>query len=721
MASLQLQCAKPPATNNIITNWHQLCRPELLERIASFLPHNEVVLALRQLDKATAAALNLSRHKTVKASEPLPVWAYAGLGRVPFEQLAVARSAEQRRQVVRLAARTAGSLEAVEAALKAMDLRLGGWVFIAAAELPNDGAAVQLLRQLAATASGTASTASTATCLPLPAGETLNAAAAAGNIEACTWLLTQNDTRRLCPAAACAAARAGHARLATWLTEQSSVRTLDVCKLLAAAAHGCNVNDLTMLYDVYWRSLVGPRVVKPEADEPSAAFRPPKRVAARRDGLKCTFDHCSFEQALAAAAGSPSPDWLRKLDTLLSLHCGGEELGRQVLSRCRTTLSQVFGAAAAAAPDGLSRVRLLWEERGWRPADGLKAALVAAAARGDAQGLQSLVQVTGQGPLRSEDCFEILQGAVERGQLEVLHTLRRDHGVRCVAWGRYRRLLQDAAIGGHAGVARWLVEEVAADVEVPDWALQEHAAKHAKQRGGALTPPGVQGDGGGGNDRAGRAAVLLSESVAEITAGGCQMGLPEVVAYALGLGQRALTDEWKAWLWMQAARAASPPVLRLLAGAGIPPRWHDRAVYSSAAGDRPTLRMLTRLRCGEPGAHLALIALLEDPAVPLGELRWLLEGGGGGEEQHGGGGIIISSSGIPGGSQTQETVRLGQSRGPAAEALLSQESEWQQALEAVRRRGESGSIDVKAVRTWLEGWRQSQEPGHGRSGVKQGS
>ncbi|KAG2432147.1 hypothetical protein HXX76_009070 [Chlamydomonas incerta] len=691
------------ATSKCSSTWHQLCCPELLERIASFLPHNEVVLALRPVDKPTAAALSLARHKIVKASEPLPVRAYAGLGRVPFEQLAVASSAEQRRHVVRLAACTAGSLEAVEAALKAMDLQLGAWMFTAAAELPNDGAAVQLLSLLAATAAGKP-------CLPL-SDETLSAAATAGNFKACKWLLEQKKRRcSWSQAAACAAARAGHASLATWLTERSPERMMFVCELLADAAHGCNVNELTMIYTVYWRSLAGPRVVDPEADEPAAAFCPDNTLAVRRDGFKCVFSYYFFEQALAAAAGSPNPDWLRKLDTLLSLHCGGEELGRQVLSRCGSTLSLVFGAAAASAPDGLSRVRLLWVERGWRPADGLKAALEAVAARGDARGLQYLVQDlgarVGEGPQRYESCFDILLSAVVGGQLEMLRTLRRDHDVRCVVLARYRKLLQDAGRWGHVDVARWLVEEAAADVEVPDGAVQEHAA----QLGGALPPPGVLGDQGGGDDRAGRVAALMSNTVLELAAGASLGGRPEVVAYGLGLGQWALGDQWKSWLWMRAARAASLTGLRLLAGAGIPQAWNYRAVYSSAADDRPTLRMLARLRCGAPDAHLALIALLEDPTVPLGELRWLLEGGG------------SSSSGAPGGVKTRQAVRLA-SRGPAAEALLSQESEWQRALEAVRRRDESGGGggDVEELRAWMEGWRQSQEPGRGQSGVKRGS
>lgn len=119
----------------------------------------------------------------------------------------------------------------------------------------------------------------------------------------------------------------------------------------------------------------------------------------------------------------------------------------------------------------------------------------------------------------------------------------------------------------------------------------------------------------------------------------------------------------------------------------------QESVYCEARRDVAMIRALARLRfCGDD-CLTSLELLLEDPAVPLDELRWLLEGDGGGGEPGGEGG-----AGGPSGGQAARAPEPG----PAARRVLRDERVWEWMLEAVRRRGQGEAALV--VEAWLEGW-----------------
>ena len=124
------------------------------------------------------------------------------------------------------------------------------------------------------------------------------------------------------------------------------------------------------------------------------------------------------------------------------------------------------------------------------------------------------------------------------------------------------------------------------------------------------------------------------------------------------------------------------------------------ALYKSMKGDVSMIRALARLRFCGPDCHIALTSLLGDPAVPLDEIRWLLEGDGGG----GGGGEAGAEGGAAGPSEGP-TPTAAPKPGPAASLVLRDEALWQQVLEAAGRRGQGQAAGE--VRAWLEGWRQA--------------
>ena len=129
----------------------------------------------------------------------------------------------------------------------------------------------------------------------------------------------------------------------------------------------------------------------------------------------------------------------------------------------------------------------------------------------------------------------------------------------------------------------------------------------------------------------------------------------------------------------------------------------------------PTIRALARLRFRGSDSHLALIALLEDPAVPLSELRWLLEGDvpeAGGTAGAAAGAVGSADAGAAAGpSESRQPCRTRIFLGPAARGLLWDEAQWRRAVEAARGRGRGRA--AREVRQWLEGWRRALQDRQG--------
>lgn len=547
--------------------------PGLIERIAHFLPPNEVAMTLRLLNKATAQLL--SAHKVVRAAEPLPVHEYA---RVP-QPLVHRSTLIQRKQIVCGAAR-GGSLEAVQAALKATGLCPDSWLFTAAAAAPGPGVALALCEGLAAM--GCPLHNRTFSTEP----STLCSAAAAGNGDVCDWLLAGGRCA-WGEAAAFAAARGGHADLAQrllYLCPKDGRADCAAQELVVAAAHGCGVRDLERTY-TYW---LGGRAQQlqqwrlqlhqqPQQQPPPADGQPqqphpmqagnaaagrfgPAYVEKRSDGFRCEVADAQFEAMLIAAAGSPTACWLEKLDVLLRRHC--DEANAQLASgRDNDALLVRLYEAAMQRPDGLDRVRAMWEQRRWRPSGGadLMRVVEAAARRGDVPALRYLLDTVGaRTQLRwGEQCCMCaplcLRAAAAAGSVEALQLLVGCYGSLGCCDFSLSCVLEDAAAEGHIGVVEWVLRE---------------AAKPATGRAAAVACWRREG-----------LPKFLKRGAAEVVMErGLLRGQTEVVRWALDHGVRATQGRGFVW-WLVAARAGCVEVLRQLAECGCfkPVRARQRA------------------------------------------------------------------------------------------------------------------------------------------------
>lgn len=522
--------------------------PDLVERIAAFLPRNEVAVTLRLVNMATAALL--STFKAVRVAEPLPAYCYEHSEQYPPLRDVFRGSAKRRKQLVRAAARS-GSLEVVDVALEASGLSPGGWLFAAAAGGKGaHGAALALCKRLLAmgcpsedSQSGGHDRFPTA----------LEEAAAAGNADVCAWLLAGG--RQLCQwdkGAVYAAARSGHAGLVFWLQSHpmasaQAKRSFCVDQLLTAAAHGCKLPDLQRIYQ-HWLGGRPPRPPHLPGQQalPDLSFGTfaPGYFERRPDGFVCDHRDYTFSNILAAAAGSPTACWLEKLDGLMRWHCG--EGTDQLLGSCRNELCRIF-RGAMSRPDGVSRVRLLWEERGWRPGDGLTAAVGEAATRCDAAAVAFLFEELGA-EMQADDMYGLsyppLTGPIQAGDLRFLQLMLRTYRVRCRS-KRFYCLVLCAAEAGHLAILRWLFE----------WAAERERVQ--------------------GND------VPRHYYIEDALQNGLRRAIRNGHAAAVRflLGQGARLEPGPPW-WLEAARSGSVETLRVLAESGYAPN------VSKAGGGR---------------------------------------------------------------------------------------------------------------------------------------
>ncbi|PNW76309.1 hypothetical protein CHLRE_12g539700v5 [Chlamydomonas reinhardtii] len=616
--------------------------------------------------------LSSPEHKRVRASQPLPAHGYSSLPTAAIQQWPFA----QRQQLVCDAARS-GSLEAVDAALAATGVRRGGWLLAAAAEASEPGAALRLCQQLAARGWLVEDWAADRT--------TLHAAAAAGNSDVCKWLvLERNCIPQRYMQVVCAAAEAGHVAVVAELLSLCPTRhkpDMHAQHLLVAAARGYKAADFTRLWkecmDRAWEELRQQQQRQQETDELdvfsvqfpnglwldiSSAMKPISEVLA--NPLADPLGSLGMLSMLEAAAGSPTPCWLDKLDVLLQLPSGDEAAaaaaasGGELLAQ-PGLLSRVF-AASLSAPDGLARVRLLWEQRSWRLTKWTNSQLVAAAgARGDTAAISYLfnkLRAVTAAPFHP--AAMTLRRPAEGGHLPVLQ-LFASHGARCTC-DIFVDMAGAAAKGGHVHILDYLLCK-----EAPPHFIRGEPGSWADVRAKAL-----------------RRALEL----------GIEHGHTSVVRFLHELGARLPASSGWSCVWRRAGRAGNPALLGLLVELGYPID-REESVYCEARRDVAMIRALARLRfCGDD-CLTSLELLLEDPAVPLDELRWLLEGDGGGGEPGGEGG-----AGGPSGGQAARAPEPG----PAARRVLRDERVWEWMLEAVRRRGQGEAALV--VEAWLEGW-----------------
>ncbi|GFR45436.1 hypothetical protein Agub_g6815 [Astrephomene gubernaculifera] len=366
--------------------WPQL-QPELAERIISFLSPNEVACTVRLINKAAAAQFSGPRYTTVKLSSPVPHHAFQR----HWSRPGVTRSLtlKQREQLVCLTARS-GSIPNLEAAVAST-----GLLSIASsyeAVLPAAAAAGQLemcqwLQQR--------------NCLE---GSALEDAAGAGHRAICEWGLANGWDRDLnVKKAMCAAAQGGHVELMEWLLQQQlqqrpngNLIPSDLVDLLEAAAQGC---ELAIVVELTQR-LQGQLLLDKE-----------------------DVNTCSI---VAAAAGSPTPDWQAKVEWL-------EARG--------FPRSSYVANWAASCPEALDR--LMWlRERGYPFTE---RAAEAAINNNRVEALEFLLDCDIE-PDDGED-----YNAASDGHLDILILLN-EYGYEV---GNF---IGVAAQGGHLAVVVWLSE-----------------------------------------------------------------------------------------------------------------------------------------------------------------------------------------------------------------------------------------------------------------------
>ncbi|KAG2484092.1 hypothetical protein HYH03_017111 [Edaphochlamys debaryana] len=204
--------------------------PDLVDRIASFLPPNEVPCTVRLVDKAAAAQLRSPRFTTIHLSAPVPHHAFAQHWSTPtpspdssppFNSLGLG-SVPSPVSYPTVVPPEAGPL-AASSALRALTLaKRQKLVCLVAGS--GDLANLQLIAGLAGCPLGP---------------EVMAAAAAKGHLHVCRWLRSVCGTSRAAfqPAME-AAARGGHVETALWFWSQSAELKPHVLEAAARAGDG---------------------------------------------------------------------------------------------------------------------------------------------------------------------------------------------------------------------------------------------------------------------------------------------------------------------------------------------------------------------------------------------------------------------------------------------------------------------------------------------------
>ncbi|KAG2501522.1 hypothetical protein HYH03_000029 [Edaphochlamys debaryana] len=418
--------------------------PEIVARIARFLPATEVAGTLRLVDSTSYRTLGA--HCVIRLGELVPSHAFAAQWGRPGAAESLSLAA--RRELLLLTSST-GSVANLELAEEALGLELGAREFGAAISAGHvglcEGMAARHPRGAAAAVREWA------------AQGALAAMAAAGSRTACTWLLERGAVP--CLAAVTGAARAGHGALAEWLLGRlPPAQAGPACseRLLLAAAAGLDLDGLQRLYGE-------PRVAR------MASGQVQPRQALRG------FLSAQWRAALlAAAAGSPTPDWADKVAWLLARGC---PVG-----------PAAFEAAAGRPQDG--RERLAWLlgllQRGAdQHAAGhaehaprlTRRAARAAAACGGAAALEMLLEAG----VRPD--ADAAPAAAAGGHVGVLALL----AARGCAVDPSATALAGAR-AGHVGVLAWL-EQAAAPGRASEAGAAGGAAGRGSVEAGAGTPP----------------------------------------------------------------------------------------------------------------------------------------------------------------------------------------------------------------------------------------
>ncbi|KXZ51869.1 hypothetical protein GPECTOR_11g305 [Gonium pectorale] len=422
--------------------WSQL-PPELAERIVSFMDRNEVATNFRLFNKAAAAQFRGPQYTTIRLSQPVPPHTFAAKWGALFGGSTRGLTLKRRQQLVCLVA-ASGVVPNLEVAQRASRTVQRYETFVAAAAAGQLESCKWLrIRNFPISA------------IDLDSSGLLGAAARGGHQHVCAWLLRAHP--RIGPWASrgeAEAARGGHVRLMDWLLARrrpvdpaegsayrrgrrdgalpaapvASLTGPEAAELITAAAHGCGLPTLQRLWTAYARHL------RHDVDGQAAALAG-LGVLAHQRGDK--------EEVLAAAAGSPTPDWAAKMEWLEAQGC----------PRGRGAVAE---AAAGSGPDAAARLAWLLGRGGY----GVDHRAVVAAARGgNVEALQLLLGLVlpPRPPALLQPRDSIIWAASDQaaqgGHLEALRLL---HGAGWLP--EVRVCYQTAAREGHLHILAWMVQ-----------------------------------------------------------------------------------------------------------------------------------------------------------------------------------------------------------------------------------------------------------------------
>ncbi|KXZ51820.1 hypothetical protein GPECTOR_11g260 [Gonium pectorale] len=253
--------------------------PIVLERVAVFLPVNEVAYTLRLVDKATAEQFRRPEFCIVRLSQPVPPHAFAWRWGRPgaTRELTLAK----RRQLLTAAS---GSVANLRIALSGAGCEPNKEIAYAAGKGGHLDVCL-LLEQLG-----------------FSLGDAVEGAAAGGHLGVCQALLARPDVASSNFDCAQAAAEHGHMVVFDFIMQRSAPlppRSDQLWSHLEAVALGCDLATL--------KRCTGEWQLNPsEWDD--------------RDTRDEHLDGMYLRRILARAAGSPTPDWKAKVEWLES--CG---------------------------------------------------------------------------------------------------------------------------------------------------------------------------------------------------------------------------------------------------------------------------------------------------------------------------------------------------------------------------------------------------------------
>ncbi|GFR42729.1 hypothetical protein Agub_g3647 [Astrephomene gubernaculifera] len=269
--------------------------PDIVQRVVSFLPINEVACTIRLLNKATAAQLRSPIYTAVRLSQPVPIHAFAWRW---------------------------GSPDAVRSLTFDKRLRLLG-LTAASGSLTN--------LQIAVETSGCVLAAK-------PCNVVFGEAAASGHVHVCEWLKQQG-----CPmdGALPAAARTGQRAACEWLLAHDCPWS-DAAVCLVAGSGNMALLDWFLSLRQGPRHSRTPRVRVPPnvlfiaaiAGMPSLSQLQQLHQTLLNSAPLGEFESSVQARMVAAAAGSLSPDWHAKVEWLEMQGCRGDaEFARNVAAR----------------------------------------------------------------------------------------------------------------------------------------------------------------------------------------------------------------------------------------------------------------------------------------------------------------------------------------------------------------------------------------------------